>query len=241
MEAFLLISFDTEYRHIGWSLADCPHCGQLEAARVEEQLEVVSLYLIPVQKRVSHEIARCDFCERFLESCLAAPCSLEEWTPQQGVNLLIKVLRCDVNSSHDPHSDERLISLLNSVSDQSKYIEINASLGMKVGGLTGALVGFPSAYYLHTCGFFLGKLDNFGSIFASLLCGIGGLVLMGVIAGAIFETLFRRNSIPRDKIHRAVTAYSLDIERLVDSAKGLSPRIQRAVRSVRKLSRMDVT
>src|SRR5688572_20824408 len=94
MDISVLISWKTRYDQVAWSFGYCPFCEQLEALRVANAIEVVSIWFVPVSRTVLGTVTFCDFCGRSIAPPHSAKkIGLSEWSPSEGLEALIARLR----------------------------------------------------------------------------------------------------------------------------------------------------
>ncbi len=239
MDVSVLVSWKTTYRQVAWSVGDCLFCKQLEAVRIEDDIQVVSIWFIPIVQQVTGQSRRCDFCERPIDHHIGVKeLPLPEWSPAKGLDALVgELIPSGELQLPDKNSDRRLHSLLGAAADASSINNVDITFGITTGILLGIAVCLPLGIYLFDSGSVKTQLDRLGFAFASILTGIGG----GAVIGAIVHAIFKRGKVAFRKIHAACENYALDIDKLEELSQGYGGKIRRAVRAVREHERKRFT
>jgi hypothetical protein len=201
---------------------------------------VVSVFFVPVSRRVFTQTARCDFCERPIEEVVATDhVPLEHWSPPEGMEDLLRRLGV-ARPADDPEvsADARLDSLLSATEEAASPGNVDITFGITTGALAGAVLGVPLGRYLFQKyelgaslvqrGILMAEPDTLNVVFVSIL---GGLVL-GAIFGAILDGLFKPSRVALAKINAAYEKYDLDPTALEERSQSFSGRIRKAVRKV---------
>ena len=226
----VLITTKTVFQPAAWTLGLCPSCLGPEVVRVEDAVEVTSVYFVPFSRRVVGQEARCDFCERPLTRVLSAKrAGLDAWSPADGAAALARLVGVDPGVLAGPRDgDGRLRSLLGSVADATTFRRLDAGLGLAAGLILGGPLGAAFGYYVLPS-WDLGT-DGFGCVFGGIL---GGLVL-GAVAGAGGAAAVRRRTEPFRRLRRAFARGGLNVDRLETLADESAPsRVRNAVRRLR--------
>jgi hypothetical protein len=220
-----------EYRHVAWSAGYCTHCQGLEAIRVQDVVEVLAVYFVPIQRRVVGRNGICDFCERPLDRAVTDQLvDRLDWAPPGGLPKLLASLgsKQELTLPEAPltetQPDVRLRSLLSATQDASSLKNVNIVVGLVAGLIAGVALGIPLGMVLFDHGIRLGP-DRFGTGFAVALIG----AVVGSIAGATVYGLMIRTRTATRKVVAACGKYPLDLARLGELARDYNRHVQHAV------------
>ncbi len=223
----IFILWKRKSRQVAWTLGVCPWCGGLEAVRVEEVTEVVSVWFVPVRRSVVGSWTRCDFCERPMTT-LITPGSVgfDEWNPADGLDALCGRLDFDTATARrwqDQDEGNRLRSLLGSVGESTSLHNLDVSLGLTTGLILGGLLGLIVGL-LVIPGFDTG-LDRIGGAFA----GVFGGLLLGAVLGGVISVLVGQRSVPLRRLGQVCRQYNIPIPALEKVAGASCSRVRNAV------------
>lgn len=227
---YILIIFARKPRQIGWTLGVCGSCGGWEAIRVEEIIQTVKLWCIPVSSSVIGRRLRCDFCERQLRGAPASLRTIEsrEWVPAAGLQDLARRLGGDpAVLSEKRNGEQRIDSLLRAIAHLTSINNVNVDFGITTGLILGGLLG--SLVGLFVLPFFHMQLDATGKAMA----GIGGGMVIGLVVGGIAALVVRRRSWPLRRLVQACNQYGLSVSDFEKAAVRSPARIRSAVRRLR--------
>jgi hypothetical protein len=225
MDITLLIIRKRRPRHVGWTLGFCYSCGGFEGVRIDDEIEVTSVWFVPVSRTVVGTWTRCDFCDRPTNDLVtSARLGPEEWVPAEGQEALASRLKVEATDLRlEPDRETRLRSLLSAVEESTSLSNLDVSLGitsgMILGGLLGLLVGILIIPRFDT------GLDRLGAAFAGIL---GGLTL-GAVLGGMVAVLVGQRLVPPRRIRRVLDRYDIPISALEGHAEASGPRTRRAI------------
>jgi hypothetical protein len=236
---FIHVSATIHYRHVAWSAAFCPHCQQVEAARIEDEIEVVELYFIPLSKQVTRQVARCDFCEREVDSVISErQIPLAAWSPAQGLDSLVDGLKpAHAIELPEENSEARLRSLLAATQKAASLQQVDVSSGLLKGGLFGLVPGIPAGLYLYLHPPAPAQLDEFQQVLLSI-AGVLVCAAAGAVIGAATSAVYKPDQVAFRKILAACTKYPVDIPKLEELSHDYSGPVRRAVRAVRETAEL---
>jgi hypothetical protein len=228
----VIIEWRRRYDHIGWSVGFCKHCGQIEAARVEDVVEVVSIWFIPISSTRVGLTAHCDFCSRSIDATLPPPIVTDAWTPADGLPALFARLSLFVPPlGAEVSSETRLRSLLKSTKKAAKLANVTFAQfwpGALCGIVLGAVLGpiFASNLWERRIP---GGPDLQGATMAGFFLGA---VVFG-LAGAILNAMLCRGRIAFARLSAAYEKYTFDVRKLDDLAIDYGGPVRRAARRLR--------
>jgi hypothetical protein len=231
MDISILISWKTTYEQVAWSAGHCAFCQQLEAVRIENAVEVVSVWFIPVSRHVKGKAGRCDFCERPVNRVIAAQAiALDEWSPSNDLTRLFRRLAPQTGIQlPDKNADGRLHSLLAAARDASSINNLDITFGVTTGGLLGFVTCLLAGIYLFDHGVIRTEMDKMGFVAALVLPGI----VVGAIIGAVVHALFKRGRVAFRKINAACRSYGIDTRKLDMLSHSYGRIVRRATRAAR--------
>jgi hypothetical protein len=236
---FVHVSTTITYKHVGWSAGFCSHCRQVEALRIEEEIEVTELYFIPINRKFIDRVARCDFCERWVDFPRSLPgIPLAEWSPAEGLDRLFDRLGpFGAVALPEDNAEARLRSLLAATQTASSLTKVDVSPDLLKGGLLGLAAGIPVGTYLYFHQFARAQLDDFQRVLASI--GVALLVgAAGGLIGAAVGAVSRPDKVAFRKILAACTKYPVDVHKLEELSHDYSGPVRRAVRAVRETAEL---
>jgi hypothetical protein len=224
----------TEYRASEWTFGFCKSCQRTGPVRIEDAVDVCYLWSIlrVAENYRDEQEARCDFCHRRVQSVSVRDgLALHKWSPRDGVDVLLDKLGIeadDVRPAAD--RDAPLHSLLRFVEKSTALPKTELSpVGMVVRAAAGALVAIPLGMWLYDMDYLRAGPDRFGSV--SVCCMLG--LVVGLILGAVVETLVRWDRSAVAMIEATHEKYGLDLERLEELAQGYGKHVRKAVARVR--------
>jgi hypothetical protein len=222
MDISVLVSWKNIERPFAWTVGPCPYCDSVTAGRINEVVQQVAVYFIPVYSTHNGYLCRCDLCERPLADFLPEKrLALNEWEHSLGVPQIAAKL--GVTPPRAPNEPDAMInSMLSSIADRTTLNALDISLGLTSGCILGAVAGGALGYAVLP--WYLNQLDLLGCIFAGIL---GGLIAGGVI-GATVSALSQRSSLPYQRIKSALQNYRLDAGKVAELAKGYPSRVRTA-------------
>jgi hypothetical protein len=232
MDVSVVITERTKYQHIAWSAGWCSNCGQLEAVRIENAIQVISFYFIPFYRHAVGTVGRCDFCERPIDSVISTvQASLAEWHPQKGLGLLLRQIAPSAQVELPANNAEhRLRSLLASTQRAASINGMDITFGVTTGLIIGPLLTIPLGIYVFDVGLIETHLDRLGVIFLSLF---GGLAL-GAPGGALLQFGLLRRRVAKRKIRDAYSKYKIDLRKLNDLSRDYGRLVRWAVHRIQK-------
>ncbi len=227
------VSWKTEYRPSGWSFGRCDSCQQSGPVRVEQMVDVCYLWgLFRMQERPLYDsVARCDFCHRQVQpSQVFKEIDVKEWTPKEGVPALLAKLGVEEPSDLPrTTSNVRLHSLLSAVQEATSANRMQLSpIGIVVGAIAGALASIPLGMWLAEEQILSIGRDGNGTMMVTCLLG----VVVGLILGAVVETMLRRDRQPFAMLADTNAKYRLDLPRLQELSLTYSGRVRKAVKEL---------
>jgi hypothetical protein len=222
----LHISWKKKLEPTGWSLAFCSHCQQLEAMRVEQVVQVVAIWFIPVSGTVEGFVQRCDFCERISE--LPPPgegLELDAWRPAEGLDALATRLRGPSGKlAKDIYAETRLRSALSSIRESMAFNQLDVTWGIVLGGALGLGLGIGLGVLVYDLGLNPTRADRFGvGMLGGMLMAVAGAVL-----GAAGWAFVSRRRIAKSRIRRLCREYRLDAARVASLAEDYGEILHRA-------------
>jgi hypothetical protein len=195
--------------------------------RIEEVVQRVSVYFIPVYNSIVGYQGKCDLCERVLvDGLLEHRVPFHEWKPSDGIPRLAEMMKLPP-PPNARNSDVIIHSLLSAEADRTTLNSLDISFGLTTGCILGAVIGAAVGYFILPN--YLRDLDMLGCIFMGIL---GGLVTGGIL-GASLAALVRRKSLPYEKFKTAIDHYALDSDMISRAADGFPMRIRNAARRAR--------
>jgi hypothetical protein len=223
---FIPIHIREEWRPVGWSATNCPHCGDLEVAMLIQQVEEVGVAFVPITQMKSGIVARCYFCERFVPRVVTPTgISLQAWDPTQGAEALFDMLGAPLEvRPSDGNSDTRLNSLLSSLRASSglrSEMDRKTVTQLAVGGIAGCVLMVPLAL-------------QFDFTIGGVICTFGAVV--GAVVGALLSWQASRRRHAVGRLADTVALYRLDTQRLADLAVAHGRLVSKAARVVRDAS-----
>jgi hypothetical protein len=227
------VSWKTEYRPSGWSFGRCDSCQQLGPVRIEQMVDVGYLWgLFRMQERPLYDsVARCDFCHRQVQpGQIFKEIDLKEWSPEEGVPALLAKLGVEEPKDlSQTNSNVRLHSLLSAVQEATSVNRLQLSpIGIVVGAIAGALGAIPLGMWLAEEKIVSIGRDGNGTVMVTSLLG----VVVGLILGAMVETLLRRDHQPFAMLAETNAKYRLDLPRLQELSQTYSGRVRKAVKQL---------
>lgn len=228
---YIHINWHTRHQPIGWSFGYCGSCQQEGVVRLEKVVQ--TLYLngfIPLWKKDKGQVARCDFCRRWVEQVRDwQGIALADWSPPEGVAELSKRLGVPTPVGLDSASDARLHSLLSAAQQSASFFKVGLGpMGILGGCIVGVLVAIPLAKWLRQNQQAPAQMDELGFI---ILLSLISLV-PGAVVGALIEMMFRRERGVAKRIREAYTNYPFDLYRLETLSQDYGRHVQKAVKLV---------
>jgi bacterioferritin-associated ferredoxin len=223
MDISVLVSWKNVNRPFGWTIGPCPYCNAVTAGRIDEVVQQIALYFIPVYStRVGYQ-CRCDLCERPLADFLPEKrLALNEWDHSLGLPQI--AVKLGVPPPPEPSDPDLMIdSMLSSIAERTTLNALDISLGLTSGCILGAIAGCALGYTVLPR--YLNQMDLLGCIFAGIL---GGLIVGGVL-GASISAYIQRSSLPYEQVNAAFRNYRLDPEKIVRIAEKYPMRVYKAV------------
>lgn len=222
MDISVIISWKTTPRVYGWTMRSCPSCGGVTPVVVDELVQTVSVYLVPVYKFVAGHQCRCDLCDNILvEGRPEDYVPANEWERSRGLSRLAQILRRPP-PDRLPDDNQVIDSLLASVSERSRLDSLDISFGLTTGCILGALAGAAVGYLVVPDQFW--GMDLLGRVSFGIF---SGLAIGGLLGGTI-DALIRRRSLPFEKLKSVIENYSLDAEKILAAAASHPRRVRAA-------------
>jgi len=222
MDISVFVSWKNVNRPFGWTIGPCPYCNAVTAGRIDEIIQQIAIYFIPVySNRVGYQ-CRCDLCERALADFLPEKrLALNEWDHSLGLPHIAAKLA--VTPPHAPNEPDAMIdSMLSSITERTTFNSLEISRGLTSGCILGAVAGSALGYAVLPR--YLDQMDLLGCIFTGIL---GGLIAGGIV-GASISALIQRSSLPYQRIKCGIQNYRLDAGRVAELAKEYPSRIRTA-------------
>src|SRR6476660_5759467 len=119
MDISVLVSWKNIEHPFAWTIGPCPYCDSVTAGRINEVVQQVAVFFVPVYSTGAGYMCRCDLCERALADFLPDKrLALNEWDHSLGLSQI--AVKLGVPPPPAPTAPDTMIaSLLSSVTEST--------------------------------------------------------------------------------------------------------------------------